>query len=136
MTADEKAEKHEQQIDLLIALIAKHDAHIEVLDRMEKRTINRVDDHDEKWAVLDQRLAAMAANAAKQEAELNALIALAVKHEERINSLMTLAEIHEKRLDEVGLKIEKNSEQIAALTIAIANAEKQWQACLNMLPRQ
>jgi hypothetical protein len=54
----------------------------------------------------------------------------------RLKALMAFAEIHEAHFAAVGLKIEKNSEQIAALTAAIADLDRRWQAYINTLPRQ
>ena len=136
MTPNDRIEEHQQQIDLLITDTAKHHAILEALSRLAEKQSTRTDGHDDRLHALDARLEAMAANAERQDARINALIGVAEIHDRRTAALMAAAEIHERHLSEIGLKIEQNSDQIAALTKDIADLDKRWQAYINTLPRQ
>jgi predicted alpha/beta superfamily hydrolase len=119
---DDRTENRRRQFDHLIIIAAKHSAQLEVLSRITEKQSTRSDE---------------------QDARLNSLIAVserqttrADEQDARLNALMALAEIHEAHFAAVGVKIEKNSEHIAALTAAIADLDRRWQAYINTLPRQ
>src|SRR6266542_2770870 len=106
MTPEEQFTEIRALLASLAAAVVHHDNQIEAHDRQIEALIS-----------LDER----------ERGRLEA-------HDRQIEALIALDEKQRARLDSLVQATEQNSAQIAEVSRAVANLERQWQAYINTLP--